>query len=285
MFYFPARPARAQTVVLGTPSAAPSFTPFPLAGTSTIIEGLPATLDTELTSATFSWSATCVAAVEIKFFRPAASGSIFRFLEQRGPFDATGGQQTVALEPPVPIQRGDLIAITNRTSCGAPLIAIPGAPAHPPRFPLASVYSGDVTADVPQTSNSTMRAVVLHAGDLSLSLLSGRFRMTLTATDPRTGAVAPGVPRTLEDGAGYYSLPAFTGDGFFPEVMVKMVDATFSPALGGQFWLFHSPLTDLAYTLTVTDLTRQTTRTYGSGSGTTGPLPLCGGADTGAFPP
>jgi hypothetical protein len=100
--------------------------------------------------------------------------------------------------------------------------------------------------------------------------------------NPRNGAVTFGVPNPLGDSAGYFSLPDFTGDPTFPEIMVKMVDATGSPALGGDFWFFHSPLTDVQYTLTVTDQATLAVRTYTNTSGSPGQL--CGAADTSAFP-
>jgi hypothetical protein len=60
-----------------------------------------------------------------------------------------------------------------------------------------------------------------------------------------------------------------------------MVDATAAPPpFGGAFWFFHSSLTDLTYTITVTDHLRGRIRTYTS-SGTA----FCGGADTNAFAP
>ena len=64
--------------------------------------------------------------------------------------------------------------------------------------------------------------------------------------------------------------------------MIKMVDATGSPALGGDFWFFHAPLTDVQYTITVTDSRFLTVRTYTNTSGSPGQL--CGGVDTSAFP-
>jgi hypothetical protein len=81
------------------------------------------------------------------------------------------------------------------------------------------------------------------------------------------------------DKFGYFSLPDFTGDPTFPEVFVKMADATSQP--GNSFWLFHTGLTDLDYTLTVTDQTTGAVKTYGGGA-TEGTL-LCGSADTSAF--
>jgi len=94
--------------------------------------------------------------------------------------------------------------------------------------------------------------------------------------------VAAGVPNPLGSSAGFFSLPDFTGDPTFPEVTVKMVDATGSPALGGDFWFFHAPLTDVQYTLTVEDRTTGAVKTYSNGSSSSGQL--CGGVDTSAFP-
>jgi photosystem II stability/assembly factor-like uncharacterized protein len=112
-----------------------------------------------------------------------------------------------------------------------------------------------------------------------LSLLSGRFRATLLASDPRTGRTAGGTALAKGDRFGYFSLPSFTGDPSFPEVFVKMADATAQP--GGYFWVFHTGLTDLDYTLTVTDRVTGAVRTY-SGGATDGTR-LCGSADTMAF--
>jgi hypothetical protein len=119
----------------------------------------------------------------------------------------------------------------------------------------------------------------------ALGLLNDRFLVTLTAMDPRTRATADGVPNLLGVGgrSGYFSLPAFTGDSTFPELTVKMVDASGSPALGGGFWFFHTPLTDVQYMLTVTNRFTGAVKTYSNSSASPGQL--CGGADTSAFPP
>ena len=87
---------------------------------------------------------------------------------------------------------------------------------------------------------------------------------------------------SLNDRAGYFSLPDFTGDAAFPEVMIKMADATAAPPpFGGSFWFFHASMTDVTYTITVTDQATGLTRAYSnSGNGQ-----FCGGADTNAFPP
>ncbi len=128
-------------------------------------------------------------------------------------------------------------------------------------------------------SNAPRSARVLPGeGSPTLDLL-GRFQATLFAVDPRTGRTANGI--AVPQGAkwGYFSLPAFTNDATFPEVFVKMLDATALP--GGYFWLFHTGLTDLEYTLTVTDSVTGEQKTYRNDRSDLSRL--CGGADTRAF--
>jgi hypothetical protein len=108
-----------------------------------------------------------------------------------------------------------------------------------------------------------------------LALLSGRFRLTLSATDPRTGESVAGAAIPQDDRFGYFSLPALTGDETFPEVFVKMLDATSLP--DADFWLFQSGLTNLPYTLTVTDSATGASKTYRNDP--SDPTRLCGNAD------
>jgi hypothetical protein len=256
-----------------------------------------ATASGTVTTATFGWSATgCPAAVRIEFFRPFPqdSGPLgFHFLASRGPFDVTNPvrqgaayeppvTQTVALVPPVAVQQGDVIAITNLTSCGGPAFFL---------FPVTElpsstyIYAGDVQSDVTAAAASfAFPPVFVYATDSGpgLVLLGARFEVSLTATDPRTGETAVGFPVPLDDGAGYFSLPAYTQNAAFPEVTVKMVDATAAaPPFGGAFWFFHASLTDVAYSLSVRDFVSGLVRTYTSA----GSPSFCGGADTNAFSP
>jgi hypothetical protein len=257
-----------------------------------------ANLDGQLTTAVFEWSASpCPAAVKIKIFRPSASlffldftlPDSFSFVAERGPFDVTapvlGGTyafQVVTLSPPVDVQAGDVIAITRLTTCGGPVFQEPPRPFFccPPGGSFS--VPGDVTSSVSNPRSFDPWVGISATGNTTeFGLLRGRFVTSLVATDPRTGVTSQGVPNALHDGAGFFSLPAFTGDPRFPEVMVKMVDATGSPALGGDFWFFHAPLTDVQYTLTVKDQTTGVIRTYSNTSGS--PAQLCGGVDTSAF--
>jgi hypothetical protein len=108
----------------------------------------------------------------------------------------------------------------------------------------------------------------------SLSLLDGRFSVSLTARRPSGESVAvKAVPQT--DRFGYFSFPGLLGDPSFPEVVVKMIDYSF---VTGKFWVFQTGLTTLEYTLQVVDMETEQSRTYESNT------PFCGSADTSAFP-
>ena len=267
--------------------------PVAVTGVETFIQtGYGATRDGVVNVAVFDWSqAPCPGAAKIKFFRfsNTVPGGEFIYLGQRGPFDVTSTYQIVRLDPEVPLHSGDLIAITNLTSCGGPVTAVQiDVPSPLPLRPLPPYYAvpGDVTSNIfPATPVPTSGpAVLVDAIDVSLTLLHGRFRMTLLATNPRTGAVVQGYPVSIgNDSSGYFSLPDFTNNSSLPEVVVKMVDATGSPALGDDFWFFHAPLTDVQYTITVKDQRTGAVKTYSNTSASPGQL--CGAVDTSAFPP
>lgn len=112
------------------------------------------------------------------------------------------------------------------------------------------------------------------AGD-SLCVLSGRYRIRLTAKNPRDGATGEGVAIAQNDLYGYFSIPSLTGNPGNVEVAVKMLDAR---EVNGKFWIFYGGLTDLEYTLTVTEISTNATRTY-----TKPGRAFIGGADTSAF--
>ncbi len=112
------------------------------------------------------------------------------------------------------------------------------------------------------------------AGAAGLSLLGGRFSVTLDAHRPGSAAILHGTAMTSGDQFGFFSLPEVSGDPEFPEIVVKMIDGR---PVNGNFWFFHTGLTSLDYTLTVTDSVTGEVQTYESAT------PFCGGADTHAF--
>ncbi len=81
---------------------------------------------------------------------------------------------------------------------------------------------------------------------------------------------------------GWLASPC-SADPHLPEVTVQIVEATRSPALGSAFMVFHAPLTDVSYTLTITESLKGTSRTYSNIAGGSGQL--CGAVDSSGFLP
>ncbi len=113
-------------------------------------------------------------------------------------------------------------------------------------------------------------------GTLTLNVIHP-FTVSLSATDPHTGQAAAGVATQANDLWGYFSIPAITNNPNNPEIFVKLLDGT---AINGEYWFFYGGLTNLEYTLTVTDVATGAQKTYTNPAGSE-----CGGSDTAAFAP
>jgi len=89
----------------------------------------------------------------------------------------------------------------------------------------------------------------------ALCLGSGRFAVEVVWTDPRTGLAAQGtaLPLTADTGAFWFL------DAANLELMIKVLDGR---AVNGRFWVFYGALSDLEYTITVTDRQTGKQRTY-----------------------
>jgi photosystem II stability/assembly factor-like uncharacterized protein len=134
--------------------------------------------------------------------------------------------------------------------------------------------SGFLPGATPENAVSTSTAIAPQptGSQPDLTLLGGRFRVTLTARNPVTETIAAGVAIPQGDRFGSFSIPDFTGDPGLPEVFVKMIDAG-----GGSFLFFYTGLTSLDYAVTVFDEVTETERTYAKE--TTDPKRPCGGAE------
>lgn len=107
------------------------------------------------------------------------------------------------------------------------------------------------------------------ANATTLCFHGNRFKAQVTW---KNGGVSnPGFAMPYSNEGGYFY---FSGANN-PEVGVKVFDGR---PLNGKYWVFHSPLTTLEYTLTVTDLVTGVTRVYNKAAGS-----VCGGSDSGAF--
>jgi ELWxxDGT repeat protein len=107
-------------------------------------------------------------------------------------------------------------------------------------------------------------------GAQRLCLQGGRFAVTAAWTDfqGKTGT-GTAVPLTPDTGYFWFFDPANV------EVMTKVLDGT---GLNGKYWFFYGALSDVSYTLTVTDTRTGAVKTYKNPSGQFGSL-----GDTGAF--
>jgi hypothetical protein len=102
----------------------------------------------------------------------------------------------------------------------------------------------------------------------TLCLLNGRFAVTVAWSNPGNGASGTAGTARLSDLVGTFY---FTDAGNV-ELMTKMLN------FGDHIAVFYGALTDLPYTITVTDTAGGHVKTYQSAAGV-----LCGGLDNSAF--
>ena len=97
------------------------------------------------------------------------------------------------------------------------------------------------------------------AGPTSLCLNSGRFKLEVRWTDfeGKTG-VGTAVPLTADTGYFWF----FSSSNV--ELVVKVLDAR---SLNGHFWVFYGALSNVEYTMTVTDTQTGSVKTYSNPSG------------------
>jgi len=126
-------------------------------------------------------------------------------------------------------------------------------------------YSG-VTISVKVTAGTTCLP-----GPTNLCLLGGRFLVESGWTIKRSGASGPGSSLPGSDQTGTF----WFFDRGNTEVVVKVLDGR---AFNGHFWVLYGSITDVEYTIRVTDTQTGIVRNYHHPPGN-----LSGGADTLAF--
>jgi hypothetical protein len=105
-----------------------------------------------------------------------------------------------------------------------------------------------------------------------LCLARSRFQVRVDFIDPRTGSAGTGQPVALTEDTGVF----WFFDPANLELMIKVLDGR---AINGEFWVFYGGLSDVDYTITVTDEASGAKRTYHNA-----PHHLASVADTAAFP-
>ena len=156
------------------------------------------------------------------------------------------------------------------------------SPTH--KYLTAGLYTTTLTAHTASRTIVTTATVAVgvtspceNDGGVTLPINAGHsFCVSLSAADPRTGNTGPGLAIPQNDVFGYFSIPTLTFNPSNPEVFVKILDGR---TINGSFWIFYGGLTDLEYTITVTDFDTGDTQTYTKAGGSS-----CGGFDTSLFP-
>lgn len=93
----------------------------------------------------------------------------------------------------------------------------------------------------------------------TLCLNAGRFKVQTTfSTATVSSGVGYAIPLTSDTGSFWFFSPGNL------ELMVKVVDGR---PVNGKFWFFSGALSDVAYTITVTDLSNGSVKTYNASQG------------------
>jgi hypothetical protein len=136
-----------------------------------------------------------------------------------------------------------------------------------------SAFPGSATALAvatgPSTSSVTAAAGSCKKDRNTLCLLKDRFSVKVDWRNPGDGSsgTAGAVPVSTVTGAFYFTDPGNL------ELMAKVID------YGDRLDFFYGTLSDLEYTITVTDTNTGQVKTYHNAAGN-----FCGGLDGGAFP-
>jgi hypothetical protein len=123
---------------------------------------------------------------------------------------------------------------------------------------------------LPRTLRSAKTAVC--SGDTTaLCLNAGRFRVQVAWRAANIGSSGVGQAQPLTGDTGYFWF--FSANNV--ELIIKVVDGR---SFNGRFWVFYGALSDVEYTITVTDTDTLAERTYSNPQGQ-----LASVADTAAF--
>jgi hypothetical protein len=155
--------------------------------------------------------------------------------------------------------QGDTINLTlDKSPEGCPPIPPDAGPFTVAVFFISPLAPGAYTVVLSTDGAKTdTRPIVVQPPATKLSLLQGRFTVSVTWTNPFSGAVAAASAVQLADGSGYFWF--FGAEDV--DLTIKMI------GLNPTFWFFAASGTDVLFTINVTDTWLNRTVTYLSPSG------------------
>lgn len=133
---------------------------------------------------------------------------------------------------------------------------------------LAQPAGNEACSSAPSTCKTVLAAGTCTANSTTLCLQNKRFKATVSWFNPSNGQSGSGNAVTYSDLGGFFWF--FSSQNL--EVAVKVLDGT---TVNGFFWVFHGTLTDVQYTLVLTDTVTGASKTYVKAAGSN-----CGAGDT-----
>jgi photosystem II stability/assembly factor-like uncharacterized protein len=149
-----------------------------------------------------------------------------------------------------------------------------GASAGIPMQPAVAALASSGMTIYARSSSAVFRALpgsACEAGAVNLCLSESRFRVTVSWSASNIGQSGQGqsMPLTADSGAFWFFQPSNI------ELVIKVLDGR---TVNDHFWVFYGALSNVGYTITVTDTETGAQRTYTNPEGT-----LASRADTEAF--
>ena len=156
-------------------------------------------------------------------------------------------------------RQGNTITLTlDKSSEGCPPIPPDAGPFDVAVFSIPPLAPGAYTVVLLTDGAMTdSRPLVVQTPASKLSLLQGRFSVSVNWTNPFSGAVASASAVQLADGSGYFWF--FSAEDV--DLTIKMI------GLNAPFWFFASSGTDAEFTITVNDTWRNRIVSYENPAG------------------
>ncbi|MEM7479997.1 MAG: hypothetical protein AAF481_02390 [Acidobacteriota bacterium] len=200
---------------------------------------------------------------------------------------AVSGGRFVAAWEEVSVLNGRILArlVNEQGFAAGPEVEVNASPGVDHRRPSVAAGAGGVLVTWQRRSQEFTRRVLARrlalpfveepceAGPETLCLgADGRFRVEVDWRNQRNGDSGTGktIERSEESGFFWFFNAANV------ELVVKIIDGR---AANGHFWVFYGALSDVEYTIAVTDTATGEKRFYSNEAGN-----LCGRGDTTAFP-